>query len=200
MDEWPYRLRLTYDAVVVFSQAVLRLKNSGTARFPLERVVCHSPDSYEVSPLDAAIKAVNFEGLSGEIAFNEHGDRVNYTVNIYMGKGTTVYTHNAIEEIKPLGQWTQNIKHWESKYGRQWPSEKRLYMGPFRNAEVDTIKIVSPEEPPYLFDDSRVGLQGFIPVFLKNLKRIMEDELGHVFTYELELASEGDYGRYDIVS
>jgi hypothetical protein len=63
MDEWPYRLRLTYDAVVVFSQAVQRLKNSGTARFPLERVVCHSPDSYEVSPLDAAIKAVSHSRL-----------------------------------------------------------------------------------------------------------------------------------------
>ena len=49
-------------------------------------------------------------------------------------------------------------------------------------------------------DDSRVGIQGFIPEFLKHLKKLMEEELGHDFSYELELVSDGDYGRYDIDS
>ena len=40
---------------------------------------------------------LSFEGLSGEVAFNEQGDRVNYTVQIYMGKGRTVFVHNDVE-------------------------------------------------------------------------------------------------------
>ncbi|XP_038068083.1 glutamate receptor 1-like [Patiria miniata] len=199
LDEWPYRLRLAYDAVLLFSNALQRYKQR-TGRFPTERVFCQTTEEYTYSPLDPEIKSVSFEGLSGEVAFNEHGDRVNYTIRIYMGKGTTVYVHNDVEEIQPLGTWTQNIKHWELKYGRQWQSKERLNMGPFRNAQVDTIKIVSLEEPPYLLDDSRVGIQGFIKEFLIHLKRVMEEELGQNFEYELELVSEGDYGRYDIVT
>ena len=40
---------------------------------------------------------VSFEGMSGEVSFNENGDRTNYTINIFMGKGATVYVHNDVE-------------------------------------------------------------------------------------------------------
>ena len=29
---------------------------------------------------------ISYEGLSGEVAFNADGDRVNYTIDVYMGK------------------------------------------------------------------------------------------------------------------
>ncbi len=49
-----------------------------------------------------------------------------------------------LQEVRPLGHWTQNIKHYERKYGR-WDSKTRLNMGPFRLSEIDTITIVSLE-------------------------------------------------------
>lgn len=74
-------------------------------------------------------------------------------------------------------------------------------MGPFRNAEIDTITIVSLEEPPYLIKGtSGRGFEGFIPEFLELIKKVMKDEMNQEFEYELELVSEGDYGRLDVVT
>ena len=40
---------------------------------------------------------MTFEGLSGTVSFDSNGDRTNYTIDIYMGKGETVYVHNSVE-------------------------------------------------------------------------------------------------------
>ncbi|XP_071794215.1 glutamate receptor 1-like [Asterias amurensis] len=199
IEEWPFRLRLSYDAVVLFKHALTKYKLRNN-RYPQTPILCQSSENYVVSPLEEDLKSVTFEGLSGTVSFDSNGDRTNYTIDIYMGKGETVYVHNSVEEIHPMGKWTQSIRNWELRNPGKWHSPTRLSMNPFRNAAVDTIRIVSLEEPPYLLDDSRVGIQGFIPEFLKHLKKLMEEELGHDFSYELELVSDGDYGRYDIDS
>ena len=55
------------------------------------------------------------------------------------------------------------------------------------------------QEPPYLIDTGR-GFEGFIPEFLKLIKKVMKEEMDQEFDYELELVSEGDYGRFDVVT
>ena len=44
------------------------------------------------------------------------------------------------------------------------------------------------------------GFEGFIPEFLELIKKVMKDEMNQEFEYELELVSEGDYGRLDVVT
>ena len=44
-----------------------------------------------------------------------------------------------------MGKWTQSIRNWELRNPGKWHSPTRLSMNPFRNAAVDTIRIVSLE-------------------------------------------------------
>ena len=58
IEEWPYRLRLSYDAVVLFSNALQRYKSRNN-RFPTQDVFCQTSERYTVSPLEADIKSVS---------------------------------------------------------------------------------------------------------------------------------------------
>lgn len=52
------------------------------------------------------------------------------------------------------------------------------------------------QEAPYLIDSGQ-GFVGYIPELLRAIKVVMENELGLPFDYEIELVSEGQYGRLD---
>lgn len=201
LDEWPYRLRLTYDAVLAIDEG-LRLHRARLGNEPAHTSRCPNTDQSSIAAKSSLLddmKRINLEGMSGPINFDQRGNRVNYTIDIYMGKGLTVFFHSDLRK-SPIGTWTQDIRSWETLNGRRWPNgNKRLFMRAFRNADLDTIKISSLQEAPYLIDDSERGFYGYIPTILEKVKRVMEDELGLPFDYQLELVSDGDYGRYDSV-
>ncbi|PIK37299.1 putative glutamate receptor 1 [Apostichopus japonicus] len=169
LDEWPYRLRLTYDAVLTVYEAFkLHLARSNN-QYPRQTSKCPGSDDSgnEMSTLMEDLKRVNFEGMSGPVNFDQRGNRVNYTINIYMGKGLTVYFHSDLRK-QPLGTWTQDIRSWELQNNRKWENgNNRLHMRAFRNADLDFIKISSLVEAPYLVDDSERGFYGFIPEVLR---------------------------------
>ncbi|XP_072038079.1 glutamate receptor 1-like isoform X1 [Amphiura filiformis] len=199
-NKWPFRQNAAYDAMLTLAEAIKHYQERTNGEKPEAIPRCGSDKK---SPLIKDLAEINIEGLTGEIAFNPQGDRINYTINIYSGKDR----HNILK----AGQWTQDITHWEKKNRKTWPKPgNRLYMQPFRQSDKDVIKILCIEEPPFLFvrgqtrgarqtDNQAFGYQGFIPDLLEEIKKVMEHD-GMDFTYELELMSEGNYGRRDSVS
>ncbi|XP_071493508.1 glutamate receptor 2-like [Diadema antillarum] len=202
--KWPYREQLTYDSLLAMGHTLYAYKQDHTYYPPSGR--CGSGKS----KLLPYFSKFSFEGCSGEVAFDSHGNRVNYTITIYVGKDQYL-------SISKLGLFTQNIHHWEEKKGTRWPGKpgKRLYMQPYRMAEESHIHILSIEEPPFLMRhdyelirdprryrrETLVDLDstyiGYIPELLRQIKKVFEEDLDLDFTYRLELLGEGNYGQYD---
>ncbi|XP_033634025.1 glutamate receptor 1-like [Asterias rubens] len=197
--KWPFRQRTAYDSMVFMAKAVMAY-HAEWNRWP-EAVPKCGEDI--VCDLDPTMQKISHEGLSGEVAFNENRDRVNYTINIFMGKDK----HNILQ----AGRWTQNIDHYERKKGVKWPEGKgRLDMFPFRQSDQGYIKILSIEEPPFMMlkdrDYTRETRQveendgldryiGYIPELLQHVKRVFEEDMHMEFKYRIELVSEGYYGK-----
>ncbi|XP_030832321.1 glutamate receptor 2 [Strongylocentrotus purpuratus] len=169
---------------------------------------------------DAAIKTahsypfstrLSLSKAAAEKSFDANGNRVNYTIDIFVGKNQYLSTSK-------LGVFTQNIDHWEKKERSTWMNRgSRLYMKPYRMAEATHIHILSIEEPPFLmhrdyeltrtpnrrrFRRQEVNPDldlyiGYVPSLLKELKKVFEEDMGLDFTYRLELLGEGNYGKYD---
>ncbi|XP_071488742.1 glutamate receptor 3-like [Diadema antillarum] len=196
-EEWPYRLKVAYDAVVLMGEAFdNHLRRTGS--FPSAVAQCKATsEDFTLSPVMQDIKEVSFEGLSGHVAFDNNYQRSNYSITVHQGKGQTVffYTDNQVYES---GEWIQNVNQWRrDNRGLNWPKPgSRLNMFPFRNAELKSIIVTSLEEAPYLIDSGQ-GFIGYIPELLRNIKMVMENELGLDFEYTIELVGEGEYGRLD---
>lgn len=199
VNKWPYREKASYDAMLALAAAIKNFQTRTNGERPEAITRCGLEKK---SPLIRDLTEISIEGLTGEIAFNPDGDRINYTINIYSGKDR----HN----IKKAGQWTQDIRHWEKSKRETWPKQgSRLYMEPFRQSDSEAIKILCIEEPPFLFERGRTrgtrqaindrGYEGYIPELLVEIKRVLEAERID-FKYKLELMSEGNYGRKDAVS
>ena len=58
IEEWPFRLRLSYDAVVLFKHALTKYKLRNN-RYPRTPILCQSSDNYVVSPLEEDLKSVS---------------------------------------------------------------------------------------------------------------------------------------------
>ncbi|XP_071493509.1 glutamate receptor 2-like [Diadema antillarum] len=200
--KWPFRQQTTYDSLLAISYTLRAYHDEHNGYPPSGR--CGQPKGVLNSYFN---KAQSFEGCSGEVSFDEHGNRVNYTIDIFVGKDQYLSTSK-------LGQFTQNIRHWEMKERQTWPKQgSRLYMKPYRMAEATHIHVLSIEEPPFLmhrdYESTRRRYRrqevnpeydlyiGYIPELLKNIKRVFEEDMGLDFTYRLELLGEGNYGRYD---
>ncbi|XP_038068097.1 glutamate receptor 1-like [Patiria miniata] len=196
---WPFRERTAYDSMLFFAKAMTVYREEN-GRYPEAVPKCGDDLS---SQLGTVMQKVSYEGLSGEVAFNSDGDRVNYTINIFFGKDK----HN----IRQAGVWTQNIDHYERKYGEKWPKNTgRLHMTPFRQSDPSYIKILSIEEPPLLMlrdhdytrarrqSSDELGLDryyGIIPELLVYIQYIFEHDMGMEFKYKIELIAEGYYGK-----
>ncbi|XP_063956315.1 glutamate receptor 1-like [Lytechinus pictus] len=196
-EEWPFRLKMAYDAVVLLGEAFeSHLQRLGT--FPTKVAQCPTAsESFQLSSVMQDIKEVNFEGLSGHISFDNMYRRTNYSITIHQGKGQTVYFYTD-NQYRAAGEWVQSISLWrQANRGMSWPNPgSRLNMYEFRNAELKSIIVTSLEEAPYLIDSGQ-GFIGYVPELLRNIKIVMENELGLPFDYEIELVGEGEYGRLD---
>ncbi|XP_003727830.1 glutamate receptor 1 [Strongylocentrotus purpuratus] len=203
--KWPFRQQTTYDSLLAVGHALKQYKEQHNNYPPSGRC------GITKSQLLSSFSKFSFEGCSGEVAFNEHGDRVNYTIKIFVGK-------NQYLSINTLGVFTQNIHHWEQKNNQKWPGEpgSNLYMKPYRMAEESHIHILTIEEPPFImrYDYEQIrnprrnrratgetidnGLYiGYVPALLEAIKHVFEDDMGLDFSYRLELLGEGNYGRFD---
>ncbi|XP_072038081.1 glutamate receptor 1-like isoform X3 [Amphiura filiformis] len=200
VSKWPYREKAAYDAMLTLAEAIKHHQDTNNGDRPESIPTCGSSKRSE---LIKDLTEINLEGLTGHLAFNAQGDRINYTINIYSGKDR----HNILK----AGQWTQSIESWEKRTRQTWPKPgNRLNMQPLRQSDNEAIKILCIEEPPFLFVRGRTrgtrqtgfqdfGYEGYIPELLEAIKKVMEDD-GMDFTYKLELMSEGNYGRKDSVS
>ncbi|XP_041464858.1 glutamate receptor 2-like [Lytechinus variegatus] len=204
--KWPFRQQLTYDSLLATSYA-LRAYHDEHGSYPAS-ARCGRTIS-QLMPYFH--KARTFEGCSGEVSFDADGNRVNYTIDIFVGKNQYLSTSK-------LGVFTQNIDHWERKERSTWMKPgSRLYMKPYRMAEATHIHVLSIEEPPFLMhrdyeltrrpnrrrfrrQDVNPELDlyiGYVPMLLKEIKKVFEEDMGLDFTYRLELLGEGNYGKYD---
>lgn len=208
VKNWRFRQRAAYDALVAATMA-MKLHNQREGRYPAAVPVCGSTQK---STLEPYIKQISFRGASGDVAFNEHGDRVNYTINIFSGKDK--FAQNL------AGHFVQDVKSWEIANGEKWPGKpgKRTYIKPFRQSDARFIRILAVPEPPFFmekdwervrysetenFDDEPIDenaedYQGYSWELLKEVKKVFEEEMGIPFDFQITLMSPGQYGSLDL--
>lgn len=204
IKDWQFRERAAYDAVVSVAMA-LNFHKRDNGRFPRPVETC---DQGASSNLERYLRQVNFRGASGDISFNEKGDRVNYTVIMYSGKDQ--YTENV------AGWFVQDIRSWEQAQRQTWPGKPgdRMYIKPYRQADANFIKILMVPEPPFFMDEgeeasrykvkrqttpeSNAGYKGIAIDLLKEVQKIFQDEMGIDFTYRVFEMSRGQYGTLDL--
>lgn len=195
---WNLQSKLAFDAVIAFSHGLrtYRLEReetqgSGNA-LPGDTPMPSCPNSGTdptENPLSDHLKQVGFEGVTGNVAFDDMGNRVNYTISIFSGQGET------LEQLR--GEWTQNIDFWEQKWNTRWKSPGRLNVSAYDSGQERKIRIVSIAVEPFLKKKSlsfngNARFEGFIMDLLERIKTHIR---GIDFDYEVELVPDGNYGR-----
>ncbi|XP_022105896.1 glutamate receptor 1-like [Acanthaster planci] len=212
--EWPMRDRLAFDAVIAVGHALKLYREwredngaTGTAVLPGDTQMPPCPTATTVPSenfLSRYLKEVAFEGISGNVAFDAHGNRVNYTISIYSGQFKT------LDQMR--GEWTQNPNYWEKKWDRKWQSEGHLNVTYHNYASERIIKIVTIEAKPFLMlkgNESAVtetgsyqGNNRFEGYIIDLLERIKTHVKGIDFDYQVELVADGKFGsrhRYSLI-
>ncbi|XP_033110288.1 glutamate receptor 2-like [Anneissia japonica] len=211
LHEWPLQYRLAYDAVLTTGYGLRKYREDQLNHEPLNvytsAVIQPCPSSYHTSKPNVKklyndTRYYNFEGLSGNIAFNENGDRVNYSLMVQSGRG------RALDQL--LGEWVQNPEHWEKRFNMKWESSGRFNTTRYEQGGRRTLKVVSIEVPPFLmmkndpiygpkretqsFEDYKDydRYQGFIVDLLEEIKNTAK---GIDFDYDIELVPDGNFGR-----
>lgn len=220
--ELQFRERCTFDAVIAVGHGLrlyrldrTRQGESGTSVLPGSTPMPSCPTSAAVvteNQLSRSLKQIGFEGITGNVAFDNEGNRVNYTITIRSGQGET------IDQIR--GDWTQNIDYWEDRWDRKWESEGRLNVTTYNYGNDRKIKVVAIEAEPFLFlrenrarylaqfDNSRrrrqsstyTGNDRYEGYIMDLLARIKSNMRGIDFDYEVELVPDGKYGNKDVFS
>ncbi|XP_071965173.1 glutamate receptor 3-like isoform X2 [Antedon mediterranea] len=224
LRDWPFRERLAFDSVIAIGHGVRRYRervmqqDPGLPEFtilPGNTIMRECPSDRSTppeSPLSNDLQYYNFEGLSGNVAFGENGNRVNYSIMVVSGQGET------IEQIR--GEWAQNIEFWEDRWKSQWRSNTRMSVDAYRQASERILKIVSIEQPPFLRltqydtdDDDRpviidnpdrnrnpIGNERFEGYIMDLLKEIQNVIPADKFEYEVDLVSDNKYGSRNLFS
>ncbi|XP_072033595.1 glutamate receptor 3-like isoform X4 [Amphiura filiformis] len=223
---FPMREKLAFDAVLAIGHALGRFVKrkaeqgqTGAAVLPGDTQMLTCPTAVgKASPNDLTEELMNghgFEGMTGNVAFDENGNRVNYTITIFSGRGDT------LRQLR--GEWTQNPAYLEDRRGEDWQSPGNLNTTAFRIAKDRKIRIVSIEIPPFLylreklvqsskenerFQNYRYKRQsttggaigqytgngrfdGYIMELLQNIRSVIR---GVDFEYQVELVADGKYG------
>ena len=82
IKKWPFRQQTTYDSLLAATYA-LRAYHDDHGTYP-ESSRCGTSTKNPL--MEYFHKAQSFEGCSGEVSFDADGNRVNYTVDVYVGK------------------------------------------------------------------------------------------------------------------
>ncbi|XP_071489708.1 glutamate receptor 3-like [Diadema antillarum] len=215
--EWHFRERNAFDAVIavghglmLYRQERIRRGATGSSVLPGDTPMPACPTSASTvaeNELSLYLREISFEGITGNVAFDEYGNRVNYTITIRSGQGET------IDQIR--GDWTQNVDYWEDRWDRKWENEGRLNVTTFNYGNDRKIKVVSIEAEPFLFlrekraaelarlnyrQSTYTGNDRYEGYIMDLLSRIKSNMRGIDFDYEVELVPDGKYGNKDVFS
>jgi ABC-type amino acid transport substrate-binding protein len=204
-SEWAMRERLAFDAVIATGHALRLYRewreeegSTGTGVLPGDTQMPPCPTASatpSTNDLSKYLKEIAFEGISGNVEFDEHGNRVNYTLSIYSGQFKT------LDQLR--GEWTQNKAFWEKKWKRKWESDGHLNVTYHNYASERTIKIVTIESKPFLMvkgNDTQTesggygGNNRFEGYIIDLLERIKTHVKGIDFDYQVELVADGKFG------
>lgn len=198
-NEWPMRDRLAFDAVISVGHALKLYREwresegaSGTAVLPGDTQMPPCPTASAAPTqniLSTYLKQVAFEGITGNVEFDNSGNRVNYTFSIYSGQFKT------LDQMR--GEWTQNKFYWEKKWKKKWESDSHLNVTYHNYASERKIKIVTIESKPFLMvkaNSTSTGNNRFEGYIMDLLERIKTHVKGIDFDYEVELVTDGKFG------
>ncbi|PIK48932.1 putative glutamate receptor 2 [Apostichopus japonicus] len=206
IKDWPFRQRAAYDAVVAVAKAI-KMHKDAKGVLPQSVETCNMESK---STLEEYLKQVNFRGASGDVSFDDNGDRVNYTVTMYSGKDK--YTENV------AGIFAQDVRNWEKASGEKWPGKpgKRMYVKPFRQSSAAYIKILMVTEPPFFMDHGEEARRYRVPVnsnnqaededsylgisweLLKEVEKVFTEDMEIPFEYRIFTMNRGQYGNLDL--
>nr|XP_054756110.1 glutamate receptor 3-like [Lytechinus pictus] len=217
--EWMFRERCAFDSVIAVGHALrlyrlerTRAGATGSSVLPGDTPMPACPTTNPVvteNQLTRYMKEISFEGITGNVAFDDEGNRVNYTITIRSGQGET------IDQIR--GDWTQSIDYWEARWDRKWESEGRLNVTTYNYGNDRKIKVVAIRAKPFLFlreeralelnqlvnrrqSSTYTGNDRYEGYIMDLLARIKSHMRGIDFDYEVELVPDGNYGNKDVFS
>ncbi|XP_033110462.1 glutamate receptor 2-like [Anneissia japonica] len=227
--KYEFRQRLAFDSALATGHALrlYRMDNEradGTNPFEVDNEIVVNMPRCSVEPQSSALKPyfskIDFKGMSGRVAFNEDGHRVNYRISVTSGIGDTLHFWR--------GEWIQNPSY--DPYGvvsqSNENSDQRLRMNPYFQAEDDHLVISMVEVAPYVmtrgkveylsddekgaYDDTVITQQysgneryeGFLPELMKYIQDILQKSLHVNIDYRLQVFgdAERNYGTKDIVT
>ncbi|XP_074651562.1 glutamate receptor 2-like [Tubulanus polymorphus] len=197
-------IALLLDSVSVFQKALLMIKNSPTLRNSFDKTFrrgkVYSNDTQgvpcgerPVSPwqhgamLIKEFKRVKFSGLSGLVAFDKHGFRKQYTLDVMSLKGP--------EGMKKIGVWTPETGLNITEVGLKNLISRGLM-------ERELLYVTSLIEEPFLMERPLVKNSDGENITLKGNDRYegyckdLLDELSKLlnFDYEIRLVEDKSYG------
>lgn len=224
---FPMREKLAFDAVLSIGHALGHFVERkalagqrGDAVLPGDTQMLTCPTAVDVASnndLTEELMKVGFEGMTGNVAFDAMGNRVNYTVTIFSGRGDT------LRQLR--GEWVQNPDYIEDRRQEEWQNPGRLNTTTFRLAKDRKIRIVSIEIPPFLYrrdllvqspkdrvrfqnyryrrqaaeNNNGVGsytgngrYEGFVMELLERIRSVIR---GIDFEYEVELVPDNQIGK-----
>ncbi|XP_033110474.1 probable glutamate receptor [Anneissia japonica] len=214
-DEWTLKQKLVFDTVFVLREAVISYSDEMKRKFPGRSLYSLIPGDTIMldceddwtgmpkSPLTRHLtQNLNLHGLTGHITFNEIGNRVDYSISIYSGKGGSM-------DIK-RGEWIQNRSHWEQLYNDELATDVvHLSIDPTWTAGNEIFVVGSVMVSPFMMDveldysstllEDNERFEGYIPDLMMEIRKVLLND-GLEFEYELVPYDDGQYGYKDLDS
>ncbi|KAL5009424.1 hypothetical protein ScPMuIL_013493, partial [Solemya velum] len=140
----------------------------------------------------SAIKAVDFEGLTGRIAFNETGLRRNYSLGVY-----TMGLEKIINKVTPWpsGKDVRSVTGRSRVRGRDKPkSLKSVFVVAACQTSDTKVSATAGRPDVSIIDENKIlymFFEGYAYDLAENVARIMG------FEYIIKLVPDGNYGRYN---
>ncbi|XP_071964150.1 glutamate receptor 4-like [Antedon mediterranea] len=207
--EWKFRQKLVFDTMFALSKAVESYSNEmkgsphssiGLTGNTIMPKCAEEEEGWKMprNPLaDHLMKDLQLQGLTGNVAFNEMGKRINYSISIFSGKGGSMDFQR--------GEWIQNRHQWEKLYNDELDAEVvHLNINSMWTAG-DQVSIGSVMISPFMMEiehdenneflEGNARYEGYIPDLMAEMRNVLQTE-GIDFDYELNVYN-GGYGDED---
>ncbi|XP_033744251.1 glutamate receptor 3-like [Pecten maximus] len=134
----------------------------------------------------AALKNIEFSGITGNVQFNDDGERVNYTLQIYQEQLQT-------ERKKGMSNRLTKIGHWSSAEGLHLISKPRPKPVIGQPVKIITTILAQPFVQLKENNDNGKPLQEYEGFCVDLLKEITATQLVN-FTYKFVVQKDDEYG------
>ncbi|XP_071951840.1 glutamate receptor 3-like isoform X2 [Antedon mediterranea] len=173
---------LTYDMVDTIVEA-LRLAEEKNVSLIAPPMDCQEKIAWSKGPLMLEyMKKVDIQGLSGRVAFNDAGDRTNYTLDVLKLRS---------RGLEKIGVWNSSLPEAE---------RQKVFITADNNNETllnRTFTVTSIIERPFLMEIEGKSEKDGNEMFEGYCKDLLDELAKHLkFKYTIQLVKDGNYGSF----